>query len=699
MFSLLVFLSLFSISTYAETTRGTSWEETCTNGICTRTLYSGIRYTQNSTGHWVSPSDVLYITKNQDDLTFHYNGIKGYYNIMFEAGAIYNGNYYSMSKVKQMKPEIQFDFPSEKHDTYHKYAVNISNITGNLNPDLIENITLTYKEHYGFTLDQLTQGDKWFFIKNTMALYFEDLLEKYTLKINISEKRIYISNISQNIINGSLYLDPTVQLQDAVSENLGDAYVDSASSESNFGTDANLYVKEWANQKRRTYIMFNISSIPSNKIIDNSMLCLYQNVNGTTNNASVYHVINTQWTSASTGQPLNETTITWDNQTCGTNFGNSTYCNLTKEDTQNTQSLNAWICWTTTQMVNRSYTVNDKNISMVLKTEEADTTGLSSDSFPSRNYTTDISLRPYLNITYSLYYPKWYSNQSSIPSDYDGSASQFNITWNITSSAVNISKVFFESNYSGTAINYSMTNSTYGGDIFNYSVIISPGTYYWKSYANTTEGGWNSTDTWTFTVPDITNPSLTGLSYTPSCIQNATTNMIWSWYQTDNYNISQSYGNWTASSSTVYKVNSSLTNNIGSATDQFSPNETGTWYFRVYLYDTVGNQGSSSLQAFDVQASCGAGEGGDGGGGGGLIAEIIQNVTVEPCMEGWFFDTVTQKCLPKTPISVPFERKLVEPLFPNAKFPLNMIAPFHIMLSLFVLIPTFAKGKVARWKK
>jgi len=482
----------------------------------------------------------------------------------------------------------------------------------------------------------------------------------------------------------------TVQLQNNTTENLADVAVDEANPDTNWGTVTSVYTKGEDLISYRTYMKFNISSISSGKIITDSKLCLH-NVSAF-DGASVRHVTSHDWTSGSTGQSLSETTITWNNQTCGTGLTNSTYCNLTAEDTQ-TSTTGGWVCLSVLNAVKNEYDNADKNVSFILNSAGS----TPEDEYNSKEYTADTTLRPYLNITYISGYADWYTNQSSMPSNYDGSISQFNITWNTTSSAINISKVFFESNYSGTATNYSMTNVTYGGSIFNYSVVLPPGKYYWKSYANTTENKWNTSDTWTFTAPDTTNPSLTGLSYTPSCIQNATTNMIWSWSQTDNYNISQSYGNWTAPSSTVYKVNSSLTNDIGSATDQFSPNETGTWYFRVYLYDTVSNQGSSSLQAFDVQASCGSGEGG-GGGGGGIIAEIIQNVTVEPCMEGWYFDNVTQKCLPKTPISVPLERKLVDPINPDAPYPLNMVAPFHIILSLFVLIPTFAKGKVAKWK-
>jgi len=433
------FVRNFGEPVHATTTRGPSWDEICTpvedteeicreecldwdtfdnrtvyclggygevcrnNTIttyrCMRTFYSGIRYHQNSTGHYVNPSEVLRITKHQDDITFHYTGIKGYYNVTFETGAIYNGNYYSMAEVKQMQPQIQFYFPSEKHETYRKYAINITNIPDAMVPN-IWNITLTYKDHYGFTLADLKQGNRWFHIKDTMSLYFEDLREKYTLKINKTEKRIYISNISANVINGNLYLDPTIQLQDADTENLRDVFVDQLNPDTNYGSSTNLTLQENLTAAQRTYTMFNISSLPKNRIIDDAQLYLYIYSGGTTSNASVYHVTSHDWISDLTGQSLNESTIAWNNQTCGVNFDNSTYCNLTAESSNSSSLADVgWVNWSVANMVKNEYNNDDNNVSIVIKSPEA--TDKTAILFYSKEYTTDTTKRPYLNITYS----------------------------------------------------------------------------------------------------------------------------------------------------------------------------------------------------------------------------------------------------------------------------------------------------------
>ena len=189
-------------------------ERTCVDGRCTESIYGAPIFAKDSSGQWVNSSDVLSITRDSDDIIFHYNGIEGNFNITFESGAIYNGNYFPMATVKSNFPQLNFNFPSSKERTRHKYAVNITNINAtSINPNLIESITLTYKTHSGFTLSQLRTETGSFVARNIMNLAFDDLLDSgFTISTNISERRIYIGNISANIVDGSLFLDPTITI-------------------------------------------------------------------------------------------------------------------------------------------------------------------------------------------------------------------------------------------------------------------------------------------------------------------------------------------------------------------------------------------------------------------------------------------------------------------------------------------------------
>ncbi len=97
-------------------------------------------------------------------------------------------------------------------------------------------------------------------------------------------------------------------------------------------------------------------------------------------------------------------------------------------------------------------------------------------------------------------YPNWSNNATSVVTTYSSTTeSSFNITWTDDTS---ISTVYFESNYSGAATNYSMNNIN--AFIYNYSTILPAGTYYWKSYANDSANQWNVTDEWHFTIAQNT---------------------------------------------------------------------------------------------------------------------------------------------------------------------------------------------------
>jgi hypothetical protein len=93
--------------------------------------------------------------------------------------------------------------------------------------------------------------------------------------------------------------------------------------------------------------------------------------------------------------------------------------------------------------------------------------------------------------------PTWSNPQNSTPTIYSSSTlSEFNITWQDN---VAVSKVLIEINTTVTAYNYTMTN-TYGGNIYNYSIILPAGTFTWKSYANDTGNNWNSSSSWSVTI-------------------------------------------------------------------------------------------------------------------------------------------------------------------------------------------------------
>jgi len=79
------------------------------------------------------------------------------------------------------------------------------------------------------------------------------------------------------------------------------------------------------------------------------------------------------------------TNISWTNQPCGVDFDNSTNCNLTADSfiTDDGTLDNTWQCWNVTNAVFYEYDSGDKNVSIVLYTQNFG----NPDIFYSKEYT------------------------------------------------------------------------------------------------------------------------------------------------------------------------------------------------------------------------------------------------------------------------------------------------------------------------
>lgn len=490
----LILFVFLAVPVFAQTAYTPSTETTCNGNICTKTLYSGIMFAQDENGTWTNASNVFRITKDSDDITFHYNGFYGNYSVTFEAGVIYNNNYFSFAEVKQLRPAIEFDFPHYKTKTSHKYAVNMTGIDDTTR-DNTQAVTLTYKSHEGFTIDQLKQGDRWFTVKDMMGLYFDDLLEKHTLTINKTEKRIYILNITENVVNGSLYLDPTVTtLQDADTENLEDTYVSQSNPTTNYGTSSSLYLRdEGISSSNRIYLKFNISSVGTGVTILNATLGLNAYLeNLCSNNCSinVHTMDNYTWS---------ETAPTWNNPVGGT----FTYVN-TLPNTENA----TWKFINITNGVQNE--LGNDNITLYINM----TGSYQGYYYFSSKESVVATSRPFLNITYqgigiSSHYtypatPIFGNNVTAIIN----STSTGNVTWcnfTVTSPA--------------DGAHFTNVNGTnYNTDLWNSSTFIVNGT---------ADGQWNISVTcaddlgntsilnWSFSITDAL-PVVDNVNITPS---------------------------------------------------------------------------------------------------------------------------------------------------------------------------------------
>ncbi len=97
--------------------------------------------------------------------------------------------------------------------------------------------------------------------------------------------------------------------------------------------------------------------------------------------------------------------------------------------------------------------------------------------------------------------PRWSNMQQAVTPVYSSNLSYFNVTWSDNGT---IQSVLFESNFSGSAKNYSMQHL--GGGVYGFNVSLPAGGFYWRSHANDSLGNRNSSMIQTFSVSRAGNP-------------------------------------------------------------------------------------------------------------------------------------------------------------------------------------------------
>jgi hypothetical protein len=172
------------------------------------------------------------------------------------------------------------------------------------------------------------------------------------------------------------------------SDIIGDAYVISGNPNTNFGSDDELHLSAGTG-RRYSYLSFNVSGIPVDQVIDGSELCLYLFTDvAQILNDYVHHVY----------VGFNESVLTWNNQPCGTGFDDSGSCNLTAVDSVVTDGSQdgSWQCFDVAGSLGYEYYNDNESVAFVLYTADGSS---SYDRFYSKEY-VNVSLRPYLNVTY-----------------------------------------------------------------------------------------------------------------------------------------------------------------------------------------------------------------------------------------------------------------------------------------------------------
>ena len=211
----------------------------------------------------------------------------------------------------------------------------------------------------------------------------------------------------------------TIQLQDANTENLDDGYVNAVT-----GTDneyggyyyINLGAESSSSVLYHGFLKFNISSIPSNQVIESAEMCLLTSNNyidtGESMTIGSYHVYSfpsfnitnetvSEWEEGDSddyGDIAADKEISWNRRPTTASEYNST----AEEEIVLTSSTSGWHCWTVVNAVDNEYANEDLNVSIWLQGTDYSANPSTTDfcRFHAKETGTATN-RPYLNITYS----------------------------------------------------------------------------------------------------------------------------------------------------------------------------------------------------------------------------------------------------------------------------------------------------------
>lgn len=487
-----------------NSTYTSSSETHCLDGKCSTTLYSGTVFTKEPDNEWYSLAEVSTVKWENQGFNFSYRN----YWVLLEPFVIYNGNEKTIQDIKNAFPNIDIKDYVQAKRFNHKFALNFSNIPENMinNTDYFG---LKLKDSYGLIWSDVKKtSNHSIVVKDKVEIDYGDLIRSsFTLNL-VNRSYLLIGNISENYHNGSVFLDPTIQLQSATTENFADLEIDNS-----VGL-AGVIIK------------WNITAVPSGQTIDDSRQCFYLIFNtGLDSDTNISRINDQAWDESISAAAVNALGLTDEDVT-------KTWSSTTTE---------TWTCVDVTTQIKASYDAGNENASLWIEdpdnplgsiTATWDADGLYwGDGGGDYFYLEDredggfTGNPPYLNITYSALagdttYP---TITQEYPADNYFNDTTQNPTVNFNISATDeteLSVIELWANFTGTWEKNQSTwlNGTDNSTIFN--ITLSNGYYIWGGRVNDSSNNVNWTlSNYTIIInysapPDSTPPVISAINCT-----------------------------------------------------------------------------------------------------------------------------------------------------------------------------------------
>lgn len=362
----LVFIFLFTIVVLisvaqAIVTYTPSSENTCDNGLCTMTIYSGTQFIYEDS-KWKKVEDArslksvwqkVYLEKDPN------------YDIEFTD---YNYTYISGILKVNSKASHPFEF------CFRNETASITSASSKGTQVYCRSINITFADNpYTFNID----------------------FSKSNAKVNIAgidyDAKAAFPDFSAlnplDIVSWKLGANSTkIFLNESNYATLEDIYVRSDQPNTNKEGDSDLVVQGDTSNTGRVFLMFNLTLIPSGATIDYANLSLYcKQVSGA--GARTYQAYNTS-TYNSSGKVWDENVMTWNNQQAAD----------TLQSTYITVPAVKWYSWNVTNAVQASLPII--NVSLMIKDSVEDSVPSVYSIFRSKGYAT-VAQRPQLIVTYT----------------------------------------------------------------------------------------------------------------------------------------------------------------------------------------------------------------------------------------------------------------------------------------------------------